>query len=101
MTQATATQASSGGPPVNTQLVDSLAQIILALTDEERRALTEKLRAKPLSEEEQAKLTELRQALMLGVEQLRAGQFTAYTNETLPDLAAKIRERGRARQEQA
>jgi hypothetical protein len=89
--------------PINTKLIESLAQIILSLSPEERNFLAQKLQPSELSPtldftpEEAAKLADLLQAILIGLEQIQRGEYTLYTEETLPTLLSTIRHRGQQR----
>jgi hypothetical protein len=61
---------------INTKLLDSLTQIILSLSDEERSLLSAKVQNPNLTEVElQAQLDELRQEIAIGWEQLERGEY--------------------------
>jgi hypothetical protein len=85
--------ASSTG--VNQQLVESLAQIILALTQEERELLDFQVQRSTLSDE--AIQASLHHDLQVGLAQLEAGQSTEYDQTSLLTLLENIRERGKQR----
>jgi hypothetical protein len=95
---------SQAAAPVNLKLIDSLAQIILSLSSEERQVLAHRLEPEELpgdvSTDDIAKLAELRQAILIGFEQIQNGEYTIYTDETLPSLLMSIRERGKRRLQQ-
>jgi hypothetical protein len=83
---------------INRKLIDSLSQIILSLSDEERSLLSAKVQNPHLTEAElQAQLDELRREIEIGWEQLERGEYTEYDDETLPTLLEKITSRGRQR----
>lgn len=59
---------------INTKLIDSLAQIILSLTDEEQQFLLQKIQHPALASEEIQRQREvLKRDIELGMEQLRQG----------------------------
>jgi hypothetical protein len=59
---------------INTKLIDSLAQIILSLTDEEQQLLVQKIQHPALASEEIQRQREvLKRDIQLGMEQLRQG----------------------------
>jgi hypothetical protein len=61
---------------INTKLLDSLTQIILSLSDEERSLLSAKVQNPNLTEVElQAQLDKLRQEIAIGWEQLERGEY--------------------------
>jgi hypothetical protein len=77
---------------INTVLVDTLTQIVLSLTEQERQLLMWQIQVPhPLDRQT------LTEKLTLAAEQLRSGEYTEYTDETLPQLLDKIRERGQQR----
>ena len=78
--------------PVNSDLIETLTQIILALNEQERQLLFCQFQD-PTPTDRQS----LQEKIAIGAQQLRDGEFTEYTDETLPDLMAKIRLRGQAR----
>jgi sugar diacid utilization regulator len=83
---------------INTKLIDSLTQIILSLTEEERSLLGVRVQHPNLSEAEiQAKYAALKQDIAIGVAQMQRGEFTEYDDESLPGLLDKIRSRGQQR----
>ncbi|NHC33426.1 hypothetical protein [Scytonema millei] len=83
---------------INIKLIDSLAQIILSLTDEERQLLAQKIQHSPLSDEEhQHKKEALQRDITLGVEQLKNGDYTEYNDSSLPNLFENIKRRGKQR----
>jgi hypothetical protein len=86
------------GPPmnpaaaINTKLIDSLTQIILSLTEEERSLLGVKVQHPNLSEPElQAKYADLQRDIAIGIEQMQRGEYTEYDDESLPGLLETIR----------
>jgi hypothetical protein len=86
---------------INTQLIDTLSQIILALTEEERDILIHKLLTpNQISDNAKADRETLKQEIAIGVEQLQAGQYTEYDDSSLPNLLLTIKQRGQQRLEQ-
>ena len=86
---------------INTKLIDSLAQIILSLTNEERQILVRKIRHSILSEEEiQRQLEALQRDINLGIEQLKKGDYNEYDDSSLPSLLKIIKMRGKQRLQQ-
>jgi hypothetical protein len=78
--------------PVNSKLIDSLAQIILSLTEEEREFLEQKI--KPLSiSEAQSKLEILQHDILLGVNQIQSGDYSEYDDLSLLNLLESIKTR--------
>ena len=86
---------------INTQLIDTLTQIILALTEEERHILIHKLLS-PNQTSDTAKVDQetLKQEIAIGLEQLQAGQYTEYDDSSLPNLLVTIKQRGQQRLQQ-
>jgi hypothetical protein len=84
---------------VNTKLIDSLAQIILSLTEEERQLLEQKMRHFRQKDELQQKREALQRDLAIGLEQLENGEYTEYDDSSLPSLLETIRQHGRQRLE--
>jgi hypothetical protein len=79
--------------PINSKLINSLAQIILSFTEEEREFLEEKI--KPLSTSEtQSKLEILQHDILLGVNQIQNGDYSEYDDLSLPSLLESIKTRG-------
>jgi hypothetical protein len=79
--------------PINSKLIDSLAQIILSLSEEEREFLEEKI--KPLSTSEtQSNLEILQHDILLGVNQIENGDYSEYDDLSLPNLLESIKTRG-------
>ena len=78
--------------PVNSVLIDTLTQIILALNEQERQLLLHQLQ-NPNPTDSQS----LHQKLEIGAQQLQNGDYTDYTDDTLPELLGKIRSRGQNR----
>lgn len=92
---------SQSTTPINSKLIDSLAQIILSLTTEERQLLEQKIQHSQLSEEElKIKQQALQQDIAIGAEQLRGGDYTEYDDASLPSLLDTIRTRGKLRLQQ-
>ncbi len=86
---------------INTKLIDSLAQIILSLTDQERHLLEQKIQHLQISEEElQLKREALQRDVALGAEQLRNGEYTEYDESLLPSLLETIKTHGKQRLQQ-
>ena len=77
--------------PVNSDLIETLTQIILALNEQERQLLLCQFQD-PNPTDPQS----LKEKIAIGAQQLRDGEFTEYTDGTLPDLMAKIRSRRQA-----
>jgi len=90
------TQATS----VNTKLIDSLAQIILSLSEEEQQRLGQKV-LQLSGEELQSKQRTLKQDLIIAAEQLDRGEYTDHDESSLPHLLKAIQERGQQRREQS
>lgn len=83
---------------INVKLIDSLAQIILSLNEEEQQLLAQKIQYRSLSSEElQKKREALQHDIALGVEQLQNGDYTEYDDSTLPNLLETIKMRGKQR----
>ena len=83
---------------INAKLIDSLAQIILSLTEEEQQILAQKIQYRSLSGEELQKKREALQGdIVLGVEQLQNGDYAEYDDSTLPNLLETIKIRGKQR----
>jgi hypothetical protein len=78
--------------PVNSVLIDTLTQIILSLNEQERQLLLHQLQD-PHPTDPQS----LQQKIESGSQQLQNGEYTEYTDETLPELLGKIRSRGQNR----
>lgn len=86
---------------INAKLIDSLAQIILSLTDEERQLLAEKIQYPSLSNEElQKKRDTLQSDIALGAKQLKDGEYAEYYDFSLPGLLETIKTRGKQRLQQ-
>lgn len=86
---------------INTQLIDTLTQIILALTEEERHILIHKL-VSPNQTSDTTKVDRetLKQEIAIGVEQLQTGQYTDYDETSGPNLLLSIKQRGQQRLQQ-
>lgn len=83
---------------INTKLIESLSQIILSLTEEERSLLGLRVGNPDLSETElQAKYSALKQDIAIAAAQLHQGEYTEYDDASLPDLLADIQQRGQQR----
>ena len=78
--------------PVNSVLIDTLTQIILSLNKQERQLLLHQLQ-NPNPTDSQS----LQHKLEIGAHQLQNGDYTDYTDDTLPELLGKIRSRGQNR----
>lgn len=86
---------------INARLIDSLAQIILSLPDEERQLLAQKIQYPSLSNEElQSKWESLQHDVALGMEQLKNGEYAEYDDSSLPNLIETIQMRGKQRLQQ-
>lgn len=85
-------------PTINTRLLDSLAQIILSLSQEEYQILIEKIQHSRLAEhQKQQNIASLKQDIAAGIQQLQNGEYTEYDENTLPSLLTSIKARGRER----
>jgi hypothetical protein len=82
---------------INTRLIDSLAQIILSLTDYERQVLAQKIQPLLSNEELQRKREALHKDLGLGVEQLKNGEYVEYDESSLLNLLENIKMLGKQR----
>jgi hypothetical protein len=92
---------SSTTSSINAKLIDSLAQIILSLTEEEQKLLAQKIQYPSLSDEElQKKREALQSDLALGLKQLQDGQYNEYDESSLPNLLETIKTRGKQRFQQ-
>ncbi|MCL1466610.1 hypothetical protein [Argonema galeatum] len=79
---------------INNRLLDSLAQIILSLSEEEYQTLVEKIQHSRLdARQEQQNIESLKQDIALGMEQLQNGQYTEYDENYLPTLITSINKR--------
>jgi hypothetical protein len=86
---------------INAKLIDSLAQIILSLTEEEQKLLAQKIQYPSLSDEDfQKKREALQSDLALGVKQLKDGEYNEYDESSLPNLLETIKTRGKQRFQQ-
>ncbi len=86
---------------INAKLIDSLAQIILSLSDEERQLLAEKIQYPLLSNDElQKKRDALQSDIALGVKQLKDGEYVEYDDSSLPSLLKTIKTHGKHRLQQ-
>ena len=86
---------------INTQLIDTLTQIILALTEEERHILIHKLLIpNPTSDTTKADRETIKQEIAIGAGQLQTGQYTEYDDNSLPNLLVTIKQRGQQRLQQ-
>lgn len=86
---------------INTQLIDTLTQIILALTEEERHILIHKiLNPNQSSDTTNVDRETLKQEIAIGVQQLQTGQYTEYDDTSLPNLLLTIKQRGQQRLQQ-
>jgi hypothetical protein len=86
---------------INTQLIDTLTQIILALTEEERHILIHKLLTQnQTSDTTKVDRETLKQEIAIGVQQLQTGQYTEYDDSCLPNLLVTIKQRGQQRLKQ-
>lgn len=89
---------SQSATSINIKLIDSLAQIILSLSDDERQLLAQKVQYPPLSNEErQRNLEALQSDLEIGAEQLKNGFYTEYDDSSLLGLLEAIKLRGKQR----
>jgi hypothetical protein len=86
--------------PVNSELIETLTQIILSLNKQERQLLLHQLQD-PNPNDAQSLQQKISIAfgasVAIGAQQLLAGEYTEYTDETLPELLGKIRSRGQNR----
>ncbi len=78
--------------PVNSELIETLTQIILSLNEQERQILLHQLQDPNPSDAQS-----LQQKILIGAQQLLNGDYTEYTDKTLPELLGKIRSRGQNR----
>lgn len=78
--------------PINSDLIETLTQIILSLNEQERQILLHQLQD-PNPTDSQS----LQQKISIGAQQILDGEYTDYTDETLPELMSKIRFRGQKR----
>jgi hypothetical protein len=92
---------SQAAASLNIKLIDSLAQIILSLTDEERELLQQKIQHSALSDEAiQRQQEALQREIELGIEQLKQGNYVEYDDSSLPSLLETIKMRGKQRLQQ-
>lgn len=83
---------------INFRLIDSLTQIILSLSEEERSLLGVKVQNPHLSETElQTKYADLKQAIAIAQQQIEQGDYTEYDDASLPSLLQTIKSRGQQR----
>ena len=81
--------------PVNSKLVNSLVQIIVTLTHDERRLLAQRLdQLANLDAADQDKYQTLQSDIVIGLEQLKNGEFTEYDEASSPRLIEAIKLRG-------
>jgi hypothetical protein len=86
---------------INTQLIDTLTQVILALTEEEHHILIHKLLIpNPTSDTTKADGETLKQEIAIGAGQLQTGKYTEYDDNSLPNLLVTIKQRGQQRLQQ-
>jgi hypothetical protein len=86
---------------INTQLIDTLTQIILALTEEERHILIHKLLTpNQTSDTTKVDRETLKQEIAIGAGQLQTGQYTEYDDSSLPNFLVTIKQRGQQRLKQ-
>ncbi|MBR8828094.1 MAG: hypothetical protein DSM107014_09395 [Gomphosphaeria aponina SAG 52.96 = DSM 107014] len=77
---------------INNRLLESLAQIILSLSEEEYQILVEKiLHSRLAAGQEQQNIKALKQDIAVGIEQLQKGQYTEYDENSLPTLITLIK----------
>ena len=83
---------SQAAAAINTKLIDSLAQIIRSLTDEEQQLLLQKIQHPALAAEEiQRQREALKRNIELGIQQLRQGDYPEYDESSLPSLLETIK----------
>lgn len=83
---------------INAKLIESLAQIILSLSDREREVLARRIQNPSLSSEElELKWKALQEDIAIGAEQIKKGHYTEYDGSSLPNLLEKIHMRGQKR----
>lgn len=86
---------------INTKLIDSFAQIILSLSEEERQILARKIQQTQLSDHElKDRKKMLQDEINIAREQLKNGQYTEYDEVSLPSLLNTVRMRGKKQLEQ-
>ena len=79
-------------PTINTRLLDSLTQIILALSQEEYQILVEKIQHSRLTEKQKTQNIEsLKQDIAAGIQQLENGEYTEYDENNLSTLITSIK----------
>jgi hypothetical protein len=89
---------SKSATSINIKLLDSLAQIILSLTEEERQILAQKIQYPILSDEEIKRYKKaLQDDINRGIEQLKIGDYIEYDDSSLPSLLETIKMRGQKR----
>ena len=77
---------------INTRLLDSLTQIILALSQEEYQILVEKIQHSRLTEKQKTQNIEsLKQDIAAGIQQLENGEYTEYDENNLSTLITSIK----------
>ena len=74
---------------INTRLLDSLTQIILALSQEEYQILVEKIQHSRLTETQN--IESLKQDIAAGIQQLENGEYTEYDENNLSTLITSIK----------
>ncbi|MCU0569535.1 MAG: hypothetical protein MUF49_23535 [Oculatellaceae cyanobacterium Prado106] len=89
--------------PIHTKLIDSLASIILSLTEEEQSLLKQKIQQSQHAntqhysdaelQQQQEFLQSLQQEIAIGIEQLSNGEYQKYDDSTLPNLLQAIKSR--------
>ena len=82
---------------INTKLIDSLAQIVLSLTNDERQLLAQKIQYPLLSGEELQEKRAVQRDIALGVEQLKKGEYVEDDESSLLNLHKTIKMRGNQR----
>lgn len=88
--------ASQNNTSINTRLIDSLTQIIVALSDDERQILAQKIQSILLPSEELQKRREaLHKDIAIGVEQLKNGEYIEYDEAATSNLLETIKMRGK------
>jgi hypothetical protein len=78
--------------PINSDLIETLTQVILSLNEQERQILLHQLQD-PNPTDSQS----LQEKISIGAQQILDGDYTDCTDETLPKLMSKIRSRGQKR----
>ena len=79
--------------PINSDLIETLTQIILSLNEQELQLLLHQLQDPNPTDAES-----LQQKILIGAQQIVDGDYTDYT---LPQLMSKIRSRGQQRLSQS